>query len=155
MVSILLIPEDVPIDLLLGNIDSGRIVDYAYCSPSVGNGIRIIRVILGISEILHYIGEIRNVVKIERLDDILTDHSGDHVVRRDYNIVCRTAALQLCVKLLVGGVICIIDLDARELRELLIYVKSPLIRTVRDVLAPVVNVYCNVLAAESTVVLII
>ena len=97
LVGVVFVPEDIPVDILLRNVYHRGVVYQPHGPPCVGHGIRVVRVVGGVDEGRHDVAEIRDIVEVQRLQHVLLYHLGYHVVRRDYNVVVGSAALQLCV----------------------------------------------------------
>ena len=115
------------------------VVDQAHGAPGVGHGIEIVRVIGRVAERFIHILIVGNVVEVQGLQHILGNEPPHHVVRRDDDIVGRTAGFQLGVHGLVAVEGHIVDLDAGFLFKGGNHIKGT-IGAVGDILAPVVDV---------------
>lgn len=114
------------------------VVDQTDRAPCVGNGVGVFRVVRLIAEGFVNISVVRDIGKVQRLEHVLGNELGDHVIGRNDHVERCAAGLELGVHGLVGVERQIIDLDARLFLERLDHVQT-VIRAVGDVLAPVVD----------------
>ena len=114
------------------------IIDQANRAPGIRDGVGVFWVICLITEGFINIFVIRNIGKVQRLEHVLGNELGDHVIGRNDDVKCRAASLELGVHGLVGVERQIIDLDARLFLKRFDHVKA-VVRAVGNVLAPVVD----------------
>ena len=114
------------------------VIDQADRAPGIGDGIGVLRVIGLIAEGLVNVFVVRDVGKVQRLEHILGDQLGDHIVGRDDDVERRTAGFELGVHRLVGIKGQVVDLDAGLLLKGLDHVQT-FVRAVGDILAPVID----------------
>ena len=112
IVFVLGIPQHGPgIDGLLHHL---CVVKDSDSSPAVGDGVLIVRIelagffVVDLSDVLC----VGNVVKIQRLEQIVLDHFLDHVIGRAYQIVGDGAGLDFRIHDLIGFKFFIDDLNA-------------------------------------------
>ena len=114
------------------------VVDQTDRAPGIGDRVGVFRVIRLVAEGFVNIFVIRNIGKVQRLEHVLGNELGDHVIGRNDDVKCRAASLELGVHGLVGVERQIIDLDARLFLKRFDHVKA-VVRAVGNVLAPVVD----------------
>ena len=148
---VLLIPQVGPAGGCL--VHHGGIIDNAGGAEHIRHSIGIFRVIVRVAVFLVDLLEVGDVVVIQRLEHSLVDHLGDHIVRRDDHVVIGSTGFQFGVHGLVGVEGCVVHLDAGELLEGRHHIHA-VIRTVGDILAPVVDVQGDVLALEAGPVIV-
>ena len=130
------------------------IVDDASGAEGVRHSVGILGVIVSVAVLLVDVLEVRDVAVVQRHQHPFAYHLGDHVVRRDDDIVVGRAGLELGVEGLVGVEGGIVDLDAGQLFKGRHHVHA-VVGTVGDILAPVVDVQGDVLSLEAGPVVVI
>ena len=102
-----------------GLVHHGAVVDDAQGAPGVGDRIEILRVIGQVLEPVGDFGKVGNLVVVQRLEHVLLDELGDHIVRGDDHIVAGAAQSERGVELLVAGRGLVVDFDPGRLLKLL------------------------------------
>ena len=135
-------------------VHHGGVIDDAGGAKHIRHRVFIGGVVVGVAVDFVDVLEVGDVVKVQLCKHPLRDHLGDHIVRRDDDIVIRRAGFQLGVERLIrikGGVV---DVDAGQLLEGIHHVYA-VVRAVGDIFTPVVDVQGDVLAHEAGPVVII
>ena len=112
---VLLIPQVGPAGR--GLVHHRRVVDDAGGAEHIGHRIGVFGVVIRVAVGLVDVRKVRDVAVVQRFQHPFRDHLGDHVVRRNDDIVVGRAGFQLRVEGLVGVKGGVVDLDAGELFE--------------------------------------
>ena len=110
------------------------VIDDADDAPGVGNGIFLIGVELAVEILRVDLREIGDIAVIDLFKHALVDHSRDHIVGGDYDVIIDAALLEHGIELFVCLVYLVVDLDAGLFFEI---IKDRFV----DVFAPVIDIY--------------
>ncbi len=138
---VLLIEHGVPaVDVA---VHHGGIVDDAQGAPGVGNGVLVLGIEAQALVLLADLGIVGDVVIVQLCQHTLVNETGDHIVRRDDDVIVTSAGFQQGVQgfIALGGLV--VDLDAGLVLE---FVDQVLV----NVFTPAANIH-NTLAAAVTV----
>ena len=138
---VLLVEHGVPtVDVA---VHHGGIVDDAQSTPGVGNGVLVVRVEAQALVLLADLLIVGDVVVVQLCQHTLVNETGDHIVRRDDDVIVTSAGFQQGVQgfIALGGLV--VDLDAGLVLE---FVDQVLV----NVFTPAANIH-NTLAAAVTV----
>ena len=149
---VLLVPQISPAGGCF--VHHGGIINDAGGTEHVGHSVGILRIVIRIHIFLIDLFEVRDIVVVQRLEHPLGDHFRHHVIRRNDHIVVGCTGLELGVHGFVGVKGSIVHLDAGELLKRRHHIHA-VVRTVGDILAPVVNVDGDILALEAGPIVII
>ena len=138
------VPQQFPV-AGIGLIHLIGIIDDAGEVEGVGHGVGVVRVVVEAAEAFADVGGVGDVLIIQREEQALGAHAGDHVVGGDDDIVADGAGGDLGVHVLVAGEGGVVELDLVSVilevpvLEALDGVEG-VFRAVGDVFAPVVDV---------------
>ena len=137
---VLLIKHGVPaVDVA---VHHGGIVDDAQGAPGVGNGVLVLGIEAQALVLLADLFIVGDVVIVQLCQHTLVNETGDHIVRRDDDVIVTSAGFQQGVQgfIALGGLV--VDLDAGLVLE---FVDQVLV----NVFTPAANIH-NTLAAAVT-----
>ena len=140
VVGVLLVEHGVPaVDVA---VHHGGIVDDAQGAPGVGNGVLVLGIEAQALVLLADLRVVGDVVIVQLCQHTFVNETGDHIVRRDDDIVIRAADAEQGVQgfIALGGLV--VDLDAGLVLE---FVDQVLV----NVFTPAANIH-NTLAAAVT-----
>ena len=149
---ILLIPQVCPAGR--GFVHHSGVVDDAGGAQHIGDSVGVLRVVIRVAIAHIDLLEIGDILVVKGCKHPLVDHLCHHVVGGDDHIVVGCAGLELGVQGLVGVEGGVVHLDAGQLFKGGHHVHT-VVRTVGDVLAPVIDVQGDVLPLEAGPVVII
>ena len=112
---VLRVPEDAP--RLVGFGNHVLVVQDADRSPHIRHGVLVLRVVVGIAELVDNLLEIRHVFVVDFRQQILGDHALDDVVGREAHVERTGVRLDLHNHVLIRGEAHVVDLDARLFGE--------------------------------------
>ena len=147
---VFLVPHQIPaVGVRL--VDFVGVPDHADDAVGVGHGVRVVGIVVKPFEALVNVAVVGDVAEVQRQQHILLEHAGDHVVRRDDDVIAHGAGGELRIHILVGGVGIIVDGDAHAVRILIPFLEFldrivAVLATVGDVFTPVVDVQRKVLS---------
>ena len=114
------------------------IVDKPQNAPGIGHRILVAGIVGLVQVDILDVVQVRDVGKVKLLQHSLRDHTGDHIVRGDDDIVAGAAGFQLGVHRFVGIVVGVDHLNAGDLLKGLVDIQRT-VGAVGNIFAPVVN----------------
>ncbi len=154
-----LVPEQIPAaEVGVIRVNHGGVVNNAHHAVHIRHGVRaalVVVVVLGILavEVPVQVDKVRDVRVIQLLHQSLRNQPLNHIVRRHHHIVGHRPGGQLGVHILVAGKGGVIDAHTLAVGFVVPFLKGGvgvqrILRTVGDILAPVVNVERRDLARD-------
>ena len=146
---VVFIPHDVPAVRI--EAEHVVVIDQSHCSPGIRHRVKVLRVIGGIFELFGDVLEVWDILKIQRFEHVLVDHTRHHIVGREDDVIGGAAAFELCIQRFVGIKLGIVDADACQLLKQSVDVQR-IVVAVGNIFAPVVDIDGDILAFELGVV---